>query len=176
VRDLTPETSPALLRGLMASALLGSAASLLALFSALAGMGTLSTWHAAVMLICGTVTLSGLLVLQLSAQGRLPGREVKKLLWEGSPRWLRWLTTAVILASLALWLGIGLGGYEPPGDGLSSLIAGALGLLVFPAAFTQAWSCLRRRDALNRRCSNGHQVPLGARFCPSCGEPVGLVD
>jgi len=161
-----------LLKFLMIAALVGSVSALGALGLGLSGSEILSRWHSVALISCGVVSIVGLSILTLSAQRRIPGRDRKKLFVSGCPRWMRWLTTCLSLIGLGSWFWLGLRHYQPPAGGVPSLMAGAFALFICPAVFGSAFSYLRRREALNRRCSKGHDVPLDARFCPLCGETL----
>ena len=161
-----------LLKVLMAVAAVGAAASLLALLLAVSGMGTLTFWHAAVGVAMLVVTMVGMLALQLTLQFKVGGREMGKLLRDGCPKPIRWSLYGLSLVGLALWFALGFRNYQAPPGGMSSLMSGAFGLFVFPASFASLYSYYRMRPELSRKCSSGHHLPLGAKFCPECGEGV----
>ena len=161
-----------LLRVLMAVAAVGAAASVLALLLAVAGMGTLTFWHAALGVAALVVTMVGMFGLQMTLHLKVGGREMGKLLRNGCPESIRWSLYGLSLVGVALWFALGFRNFQPPPGGMSSLMSGAFGLFVFPASFASLYSYSRMRPELMRQCSNGHRLPLDARFCPECGEGV----
>ncbi|MFP3940229.1 MAG: hypothetical protein ACLF0P_07975 [Thermoanaerobaculia bacterium] len=160
------------LRVLMGVALAGGMASLLALAIGLRGGELWPLWLASTLIITGTLALVGLFVLQLAARQRVPGRELKRLLLGGCPRWMRWLTMSLSLGGFGLALWLSYGAYHAGEDGPSLVVGGAAALFLFPAVFAQSYSYLAWLPALDRTCSNGHELPLDAAYCPSCGETV----
>lgn len=161
-----------MLRLLMGASLLGGAGSLVAVALGAAGEEVMPPGYAALLLGSGVATLTGLLVLQLSVQQKVGRRDIKQVFLLGAPAWLRRLSVGLSLTGLVLVLGLSVTAYEPVKGGVSYLMAGAFGLFLFPAAFVSFFSYAERRAELSRRCSRGHELPLGAKFCPECSEDV----
>lgn len=163
---------PKLLHSLVGIALLGLAASVLAVSLAAAGHELMPVWVMTILLVSGTTTLTGLFIIQLSVRQKLRGRDLKRVLVRGAPNWMRRLSMAFCLSGLALVVGLG---FFDPGslqDEVSILAAGALGLFFFSAGLVPLVSYSRRLGELNLKCSRGHELPFGAGFCPHCGERV----
>jgi hypothetical protein len=165
-----------ILRGLMALAVAGTLASILALALGVGGLEAVSFEVALPGFVVGFVTAGALLTVHLILQSRVGVSGTRKYVQSGCPKGLRWLANGLGLCGLVVWVGLGVRGYEPPSDGVSTLLTGALGLFLFPGAFSTFFSYLRIRPELLRACSRGHRVPLGARFCPECGESVRRVE
>lgn len=143
-----------------------------AVLLAASGVGVMPRWHAAVLIVVGATSVVGMLVLQLLVQHRYGARQIRRILGAGSPRWMRWVCYGLSLAGLAQWFYMGFSRYEPPSGGVSSLMAGTIGLVLFPAGFVMFYSYSKMQPELSRRCSQGDEVPMGALFCPQCGESV----
>jgi hypothetical protein len=163
----------ALLRILMSSALLATGAAVLALLLGAAGVPLLVLPHAVVLIASGAVAFIGFFILQLTAQHRFGTKQFDRLLKQHSPRWMRWLCDGIGIAAFCLWIFLLVyRRYEPPGGGVSSLVAGTFCLLVAPATFLTFYAYRRLRPQLQRHCSRGHDLPVGAAYCPECGEHV----
>ncbi len=156
----------------MAIAAAGAVASVAALLLAGVGLGTLPFWYAAAGVGMFVVTMVGMFTLQMILQMKVGQREMWKILREGCPKPTRWALYGLSSVGIAIWFILGFQKYQPPSGGISSLMAGAFGLFVFPAGLVSFYSYSRMRAQLRRRCSNGHPLPLAARFCPECGENV----
>ncbi len=161
-----------ILRILMAASLLGAFTALLALLLAAVGVGILPFWHAAIGVTAAILTFVGIMVLQLNLQTRFGSRVIKDILKAACPKWMKWLANGSSLIGGALWFGLGFVDYQPPPGGMSSLMSGAFGLMLFPLGFLVLYSYAQKRQALARTCTQGHRIPFAARFCPECGEAV----
>lgn len=157
----------------MAAALLATSASVLALLLGAAGVELLSFPHAVVLIASGAVAFIGFFIIQLVAQQRFGSKQFNSLLKQHSPRWMRWLCNGLGLAAFVLWFFLlAYRRYEPPSGGVSSLIAGTFCLFFAPATFLTFYAYRGLRPQLQRRCSRGHEMPVGAAYCPECGERV----
>lgn len=157
----------------MAAALLATGASALALLLGAAGLEILSLPHAVVLIASGAVAFIGFFTIQLMAQHRYGTKQFNAMLKQYSPKWMRWLCNGLGLTAFILWFFLlAYRRYEPPTGGVSSLIAGTFCLFFSPAAFLTFYSYQALRPQLRRHCSRGHDMPVGASYCPECGEHV----
>jgi len=162
----------ALLKALMAAALLATGASALALLLGAAGVELLVLPHAVVLISSGAIALIGHVAMQLMARHRYGTKQFNQMLKQHSPRWMRWLCHGLSIAALLLWLFLAFRNYEPPSGGVPSLIAGTFVIFFAPAASLMFYSYLSLRPQFQRRCSRDHEIPVGATYCPQCGEHV----
>lgn len=160
----------------MALAVAGTLVSVLALAVGASGIETVAFEHALPGFVVGFLTAGALLTVHLILQSKVGVLGARKFVQSGCPKGVRWLANGLSICGFVVWIGLGVRGYVPPRGEVSTLLTGALGLILFPGAFSTFFSYLRIRPQLLRDCSSGHRLPLGARFCPECGESVRIIE
>ncbi len=104
----------------------------------------------------------------------LSQRQVMKLSWELCPRWMRLLGRILIAMGFLAFLGevaVGAIGTSSETEGSTALSTGGFGLVIHAWAIVLIYGAMQLQENLARsRCKFGHEVPLGAKFCPECGE------
>lgn len=178
---LTHELSPAFLRFaarvLIVLATVGAVASLVGLTLGYAGVREMPAALAALLGILLVPTLAGLFVVSVGGLGELPHKQRTKMMYTGCPPWLRRLVYGLMIFGAVSLFGrfaLEARGLAPALDvGFPSVTFSSFGLIVFSSGVGQMVSFLVLRARLDAsRCPRGHPVPLGARFCPTCGEAV----
>jgi hypothetical protein len=160
-----------LIKTLIAAALLASGAAVLALLLAAAGVQLLSLPHAIVLIGSTAVAGMGHLVIQISAQQRYGTKPFGRLLKRHTPTWMRWVCNGLGLTGFGLWIYFtGVHGNVAPSGGVPSVLAGAFCLFLAPPTAMAFYAYSKVRPQLQRRCTQGHELPVDAAYCPECGE------
>jgi len=143
-------------------------------------LAALAGWHDSEDVVLLTMILSiivpmGAMILVFNTEfENLSQRQVMKLVWEVCPKWMQLSGKSLIAVGFLAFLGevaLGAPGSSAEEGGWAALSLGAFGLVIHSHAIVSIFGAMQLQENLARsRCQSGHQIPLGAKFCPDCGE------
>jgi hypothetical protein len=152
----------------------GLVASLVIILAALAGWRDSGAVVSIAMFLITVISMLAMILVMNSGFENLSQRQVMKLIQEACPKWMQLGGKILMLVGVLAMLGSAIeGGMEWSDDleGFPALFLGGFGVMMHSASIVSIYGATHVKESLERsRCQSSHQIPLGAKFCPECGE------
>lgn len=152
----------------------GLVASLVIILAALAGWRDSGAVVSIAMFMTLFISMGVMILLMNSGFGNLSQCQVMKLIQGACPKWMQVGGKILMLVGVLAMLGSAIeGGMDWSDDleGFLALFLGGFGVMMHNASIVSIYGATHLKESLERsRRQSGHQIPLGAKFCPECGE------
>jgi hypothetical protein len=152
----------------------GLVASLLIILAAFTGWRDSGAVVSIAMSLIIVISMLVMILVMNSGFENLSQRQVMKLVQESCPKWMQVGGKGLLLLGVLAFLGAAIeNGMAEASDfeGFPALFLGGFGTVIHSQAIVSIYGAMQLQENLARsQCKFGHQIPLGAKFCPECGE------